>query len=188
MKNTLLFLLLTAAFPAIAATTVDSVTVSPAPAIAGQAIKITVGANDVAEGGVCGLVVHWDDGSSEPPQKVGANWPNFPRSFEHTYAKPGTYKIKAEGARAGSNLGCVGSAVTSVTVAAATPVAAPAAAASIALTCPGGWKMKGKVAKDGTFSCTPAKKGAAKPDAPIACPTGTSYYVSNSKLGCEKAQ
>ena len=54
--------------------------------------------------------------------------------------------------------------------------------------CPQDWGLKGKVAKDGSFTCTPKAKGAKKPEKELACPAGTSYFYGAKALGCEKAQ
>ena len=181
-KLPLLFALLSLALaPQVFAAKIDSITFSPSPAKAGQPVKVTVNSDEVDANANCGLTVHYDDGSSEPPQRVGGKDPNFPRTFEHIYAKPGSYKVKAEGQRAMSSLGCMGEKIETLIV------EAPAATASKAA-CPDGWGMKGKVAKDGSFSCTPKKKGAAKPEKAVDCPAGTSYFVSSKALGCEKAQ
>lgn len=174
--------------PVFASPAIATVTVTPSPARAGQPVRITVSASD-AENAICGLTVHWDDGQSERAQKVGDKWGGFPRSFEHTYARPGRYIIKAEGQRAGTFLPCGGEAtVTLLVEAAAMPTAQTGTAApSVARpACPAGWTLKGKAGKDGSFTCAP-KKGAGKPEQPLACPAGTSYFVSNKALGCEKA-
>jgi hypothetical protein len=165
---------------AFAAAKINSVTFSPSPAKAGQPVKVTVNAEDADSSTMCGLTVHYDDGSSEPPQRVGGGDPGFPRTFEHTYARPGSYKVKAEGKKAMNAFDCVGEKIETLVVEAATT--APAKAA-----CPEGWGLKGKAAKDGSFSCTPKKKGADKPAAAMSCPAGTSYFVSSKALGCEKA-
>ena len=180
----LLFSLLTLAMApqAFAAMKIDSVVASPSPAKAGQPVKITVDVDEVDVGAVCGLTIHYDDGSSEYPQQVGGPSPNFPRSFEHIFAKPGTYRIKAEGQRAKTSLGCVGDKTISLVV----EPAAAAAPKAKAGACPEGWALKGKVAKDGGFSCSAKAKGAKKPEKAIDCPAGTSYFTQGGKLGCEK--
>ena len=180
MKRTLLALLFSAPVLAVAAPAISKVTAVPSPAVAGQPVKVTVEGAD-ADDSPCGLVVHWDDGTSESPQKVGGKWPKLPRDFQHTYGKPGEYIVKAEGANAGGSFfACMGSATLTVKVEAA-------AAAAKGPACPDNWKLSGKPGKDGSFACTPKAKGAKKPDQPLACPAGTSYFVSNTKLGCEKA-
>lgn len=191
-KRTRTNLLLALALPALAlpsagalaAPAIADIVAAPSPARAGQPVKVTVGAGN-ADNAICGLTVHWDDGQSERPQKVGDKWGGFPRTFEHTYAKPGTYKIKAEGQRAGTFLACGGEATTTLVVEAAAKAAAPGATKT---PCPDGWGMKGKAAKDGSFTCTPKKKGAAKPEKALDCPAGTSYFMGNKALGCEKTQ
>lgn len=81
--------------------------------------------------------------------------------MQHTYAKPGTYEIKADGARAEDlYLPCMGKVKYMHTVEAA---AAKAGAATTSA-CPEGWGLKGKAAKDGSFTCTPKAKGAKKPE------------------------
>ncbi len=167
---------------ALAAPSISSVTAAHTSVHTGQPVKITVNADNAA-GGICGLVVHYGDGKSEEPQKVGGSWPEFPRAFEHTYARPGTYTIKAEGQRAGSYLSCSGEATLQLTVEAPPP---PPVAAPAKPQCPEGWAMKGKVAKNGAFTCTPKKKGAKKPETPLPCPEGTNYFASGNRLGCGK--
>ena len=66
--------------------------------------------------------------------------------------------------------------------------AAAAKAAAGSSTCPTDWALKGKAGKDGSFTCVPKKgvKNAKKPEQPIDCPTGTSYFTKGKALGCEK--
>lgn len=180
-KLPLLFAMLSLSLapPVFAGAWINSVTFVPSPAKAGQQVKITVTADDAEGNSMCGLKVHFGDGTSNPPQRVGGKDPGFPRTFEHTYTSPGSYNIKAEGERAMNAFGCLGEKTETLVVEAATASAAKTA-------CPDGWGMKGKAAKDGSFSCSP-KKGAAKPAKAMDCPTGTSYFVSSKALGCEKA-
>ena len=186
MKRFVAASLFAAALPAFAASpTIDKITATPSPAKVGQPVTITIEATD-AEGGMCGLDLNWGDGNRNPPQKVGGNHQNFPITLQHTYQKPGTYEVKADGKRADTYLGCLGKVKYMLTVEAAAP--GKAAAGAAAAPCPADWALKGKVAKDGSFSCTPKKKGAAKPDKELACPQGTSYFFGAKALGCEKAQ
>lgn len=186
MKRAVLTALLTIAIPAFASPAIETVTATPSPAKVGQAVKITIEARDPSDG-ICGLDVFWGDGNREKPREMGGPNPGFPISIEHTYSKPGTYTIKANGKRAGNSLGCVGEAKAKLTVVAAAEAATTAPAATKAAACPTDWTMKGKAAKDGSYTCTPKKKGAAKPEKAIDCPTGTSYFMSSKALGCEKA-
>ena len=53
--------------------------------------------------------------------------------------------------------------------------------------CPADWALKGKVAKNGAFTCVPAKgvKNPAKPEKGLECPAGTGYFTKGKTLGCE---
>lgn len=183
MRRTLIALALSAPLAALAANpTIDKITATPAPSKVGEQIAITIEASD-AEDGMCGMVVNWGDGNRTEPKKVGGNHKNFPIVMQHTYAKPGTYEIKANGARAETYLGCMGKVKYMHTVDGAVATAAPGKPA-----CPADWAMKGKAGKDGSFTCTPKKKGAAKPEKEPGCPAGTSYFYGSKALGCEKTQ
>ena len=186
MKRKLLIALFVTALPASAAfaesITIEKVTATPSPVKVGQPVQITIEASN-ADQGVCGLSVKWGDGVREKPEKVGGRHKTFPLTFQHTYTKPGTYEIKADGKRAETYLDCMGKATTMITV----EPAAVAAATPAKTTCPVDWALKGKVAKNGSYTCTPKKKNAAKPEKPQDCPEGTSYFMSNKALGCEKS-
>ena len=125
MRRTLIALALAAPLAAFAANpTIDKISAIPSPAKVGEPVTITIEASDV-EGGMCGLDLNWGDGNRMPPKKVGGNHKNFPLTLQHTYSKPGTYEIKADGKRAETYLGCMGKAKFMLTVEGA---AAPAAA------------------------------------------------------------
>lgn len=187
MRRTLLALALVAPLAApltaFAGPTIDKISATPSPSKVGEAITITIEASE-AENGMCGLSLNWGDGNKMPPKKVGGNHKNFPLTMQHTYQKPGTYEIKADGARAETYLPCMGKVKYMHTVEAA----AAAKAGGAASPCPDEWKLKGKAAKDGSFTCTPKAKGAKKPAQELACPSGTSYFFGSKALGCEKAQ
>jgi hypothetical protein len=183
MRRTLLALALAAPLTALAGPTIDKISATPSPSKTGEAVTITIEASD-AENGMCGLSLNWGDGNKMPPKKVGGNHKNFPLTMQHTYAKAGTYEIKADGARAETYLPCMGKVKYMHTVEAA---AAKAGAATTSA-CPEGWGLKGKTAKDGSFTCTPKAKGAKKPEKELACPANTSYFYGSKALGCEKAQ
>jgi hypothetical protein len=183
MRRTLIALALATPLAAFAANpTIEKITATPSPAKAGEPVTITIEASDT-EGGMCGLDLNWGDGNRMPPKKVGGNHKNFPLTLQHTYTKPGTYEIKADGKRAETYLGCMGKAKYMLTVEGA---ATPAAAGKPA--CPADWALKGKAGKDGNFTCTPKRKGAAKPEKELPCPAGTSYFFGSKALGCEKTQ
>lgn len=188
MKRKLLIALLAVALPAAPALadapTIETITATPSPAKVGQPVQITIDAKNAAEG-MCGLDLNWGDGNREKPKKVGGNHQPFPLTLQHTYSKPGTYEIKADGKRAETYLGCMGKVKYMITVEGA--AAATTAGASAKTACPTDWMLKGKIAKDGSYTCTPKTKGAAKPEKAIDCPAGTSYFMGNKALGCEKA-
>ena len=174
---------------AIAAPKIDKIEVSAQPATAGKAVKITVSATDVDDT-PCAIQLDFGDGNKDNPQKVGDKHGKFPKTWEHIYAKPGKYTLKADGARAGNIFGCVGSAKFDLNVEAA-PVEKKADAKgkdAKASPCPTDWALKGKVAKNGAFTCTPAKgvKSPAKPEKDLECPKGTVYFTKGKSLGCVK--
>ena len=175
----------------IASPKIDKIEVGPAPATAGKSVKITVPATDVDDT-VCAVQLDFGDGTKDSPQKTGGKYPKFPRTWEHTYAKPGKYTLAAEGARAGAVLGCIATARYDLVVEAAPAAAAAApgkAAAAVKKSpCPNDWSQKGKTAKNGSFTCVPAKgvKDPVKPEKGLECPAGTSYFTKGKTLGCEK--
>lgn len=183
MRRILIAAALTLPMSAFAGPTIDKISATPSPSKAGETVTITIEASD-AENGMCGLSLNWGDGNKMPPKKVGGNHKNFPLTMQHTYAKPGTYEIKADGARAETYLPCMGKVKYMHTVEAA----AAATGAAAGSPCPADWALKGKVAKDGSFTCTPKKKGPAKPAQELTCPAGTSYFFGSKALGCEKTQ
>ena len=164
-----------------AGTSVDKVTVTPATgAKVGDKVKVTVEVSGVE--GICGLEVKYGDGSDDSVQ-VESSTPN-PIVFEHAYKKAGTYKIRAKGERVKSALSCIGKkSIEGYKVEAAKPVDKAAGP------CPDGWTLKGKAAKDGAFSCMVKKgvKDAKKPEKPLDCPAGTSYFTKGKEFGCEKS-
>ncbi|MBL8470467.1 MAG: PKD domain-containing protein [Rhodocyclaceae bacterium] len=168
---------------AFASQEIDRIDASPQPATVGKPVKFTV-TSKTDDTAPCGVQMDFGDGSKDAPQKVGDKWPPFPRTWEHTYSKPGKYTLTVEGARAGNIFGCVGRAHYDLFV-----EVAPAAAAKSGSTsaCPEGWALKGKVAKNGSFTCTPAK-GVQDAKAPenLDCPSGTEYFRKGKTLGCAK--
>ena len=100
---------------------INSVKVAPATALVGQPVRVTV-EGEVA--GVCGLRVEYGNGDVDVT-KMSESGDRFPRSFNKSYAQPGTYTITAKGGRDGMTFGCPGEAKTTVTINAA-PKPAPA--------------------------------------------------------------
>ena len=169
---------------ALAATSIDKLTMTPASgAKVGDKVSATVEAS--APDGICGMEMEFGDGTREvfkikPDSKL-------PLVFEHTYKSAGNFKVRAAGAKVENAFGCVGKQIIDQYPVAAAP-AATAAATPGAGPCPADWALKGKVAKTGTFTCVPKKgvKDAKKPETPLACPAGTSYFTKGKSLGCEK--
>ncbi|MBI5108410.1 MAG: hypothetical protein HZA62_06645 [Rhodocyclales bacterium] len=160
---------------------IGAVKVEPNPAKAGQEVKITISAEGEASS-FCGMVVHFDDGSESRQIKIDGKDGKFPATISKTYAKAGSYSIKAEGKKITTHFPCVGSATAKLVVEGA--AAKPAAPA-----CPDGYKMSGKPGKAGDFSCK-GGKGAVTPAQPLVCGDGLEYF-SNDKakqLGCRKAK
>lgn len=177
---------------ALAAPKIDRIEVSNQPAMVGKPVTITVSATEVDDT-PCAVQLDFGDGNKDKPQKTGGKFDKFPRTWTHTYAKPGKYTLVADGARAGNIFGCVSSAKFDLNVEAA-PAAEKKAEAKDAKKdakvspCPTDWALKGKVAKSGSFTCTPAKgvKNAAKPEKELECPKGTVYFTKGKSLGCVK--
>jgi len=167
---------------------ISGVRVEPANAQVGAQVRVTVTGEDE---GICGLRVEYGNGDVDVT-KMAKDKDNFPRSFNKSYNKAGTYTIVAKGGRDGSAFGCTGEARTQVVIAEAPkPVAAPAAAPAAAAAgpaCPEGYALNDKSVNKstGAFTCT-AKKDAKKPEKALECPAGTEYYAANAKattLGC----
>jgi hypothetical protein len=164
-----------AATSGLALAQISSVTANPTPAKTGQPVNITVDA-DGAGASNCGLIVHFDDGSESRQVKIDGQQQKFPVTIPKTYAKPGTYSIRAEGKKITTHLGCTGRVDLKLVVEGAAAATGP---------CPEKWKQAGKTGKAGDFSCSPGK-GAVVPKDPMTCPAGTEYYVDGKakKIGC----
>jgi PKD domain len=160
--------------------------VAPAKAEVGQAVKVTTSfevANDHIN---CKVRVHFGDGATNDFQVNQAK--DVPLVLEHTYAKPGSYKLRVEG-KGGSK--CLGEDQhATLDVVAKAEAAKPAAAAkpgSTASVCPAGWALTkaGVAKKTGAFTCT-AKAGTAIPEPKVTCPGDLTYFDNAKKgqLGC----
>ncbi len=162
---------------------IGAVKADPNPARAGQEVKITISAEGEAPA-FCGMVVHFDDGSESRQVKIDGKEGKFPVTIAKTFAKAGTYSIKAEGKKITSHFPCVGTATAKLVVEADPAAAKPAAAA-----CPEGFKMQGKAGKAGDFTCK-GGKGAAAPAKPMTCAAGLEYFANDKakQVGCRKAK
>lgn len=183
--NTRILMLLAAAIvaPTVAAqqSGIGSVKIEPAVAKAGQEVKITVAADGEAPQ-FCGLRIEYGDSSSDD-YKIDQSNKQFPVVVSHTYAKPGSYVVKARGKTVTTHMRCQGEAEAKITVEGAAAV--PAAAAGPV--CPAGYAMKGKAGKAGDFTCA-AGKDAKKPEKVMDCADGLEYFQTKTSLGCRKAK
>lgn len=164
---------------------IGAVKVEPSPARAGQEVKITISAEGEAPT-FCGMVVHFDDGGESRNIKIASGESAFPVSISKTYAKPGTYSIKAEGKKITTHFPCVGTATAKLVVEGAPAPATAKPATGVAI-CPDGYKMTGKMGKMGDFACK-GGKGAAMPAKAMACGEGLESFANEKarQVGCRK--
>lgn len=165
-----------------------SLSAEPAQARVGEPVRFTLNL-DVTGGANCGVHMHWGDGQTETFKINQAK--DIPLVTTHTFAKPGTYQVVAEGKRVESTLKCGGrNQAFTVVVAPATPVAAAPAPAGAAkpTVCPDGWALAkpGVNKKTGAYTCS-AKAGTPLPTARATCPGDLSYFENAKKgqLGCK---
>ena len=180
---------------AVMAQKLVGVKVDSAPAVAGQAVKVSV-VFDVDDAVYCGIRLNWGDGSGddfkiEDAQKV-------PYAASHVYAKAGDYTIAAVPQRVMSRLPCQGKQQNAmVKVSAPAPLAAAPGAAAVpaavapkatASACPAGWTLNAKSVNKKTkaFSCT-ANPGTAAPEKKLTCEGSTGYFENIKKgvIGCQ---
>ncbi len=162
---------------------IGAIKFEPGTVRAGQEVRITISADGEAPG-FCGMVVHFDDGSESRNIKIDGKEGKFPVTIAKTYAKAGSYSVKAEGKKITTHFPCMGTATAKLVVEAAPAAVAPVAKAAA---CPEGYKMVGKAGKAGDFSCK-GGKGAMVPAQPLACATGLEYFHNDKarQLGCRK--
>jgi hypothetical protein len=171
------------------AQTLSGLQLEPAQAKVGQPVKVTA-TFDNADNPNCNVRLHFGDGQTQDFKINQAK--DVPLVTTRTYAKPGSYKLMAEGKTALPMLKCTGkNQVAVLKVEAEAPVAAavaPAAAAKAAGPgCPEGWKLDAKSVnkKSGAFTCV-AKAGTALPAAKLECLAPLGYFENKSRghLGC----
>ena len=162
---------------------IGAIKFEPGTVRAGQEVKITISADGEAPG-FCGMVVHFDDGSESRNIKIDGKEGKFPVTIAKTYAKAGSYSVKAEGKKITTHFPCMGAATAKLVVEPAPVAAAPAPKAAA---CPEGYKMVGKAGKAGDFSCKGGKNAMA-PAQPLACATGLEYFhnAKARQVGCRK--
>lgn len=182
MKNTLILALALISSAAIAAPgALSTLKFDPPAPKAGQEVKITVGV-DGDSPGFCGLRLAFGDGT-DTGVKIESPKTTFPLTVNKTYAKAGTYTVKAFGKKITTHLPCNGSVEQQLVVEAVPDAAAPAATGAPA--CPTSYKLKGKAGKAGDFTCL-AGKGAQKPEKMLECKEGLEYFQTKTTLGCRK--
>lgn len=165
---------------------IGAVKIEPASAKVGQEVRITVSAEGEAPN-YCGLRIEYGDSSED--FKIDKDNKQFPLTVTHTYAKPGSYVVKARGKTVTTHMRCQGEAQATLAVEGAAD-AAPTAAASAKAGgpgCPEGYGLKGKAGKAGDFTCA-AGKGAKKPEKVLDCAEGLEYFQAKVTLGCRKAK
>ena len=164
--------------------TLATLKVEPASVRVGETVKITVDFSDAATPN-CNVRLHYGDGTNRDFKINQAK--DVPLVATHTYAKPGTFTLKAEGKTALPLLKCVGANQVATLTVAATAAATVATGAGAAPTCPTGWRLDPKSVdrRSGAFTCS-AKPGTAAPAARLACPSPLGYYENTSRgqLGC----
>ena len=164
--------------------TLAALKIEPASVQVGETVKITVDFSDAATPN-CNLRLHFGDGTNRDFKINQAK--DLPLVATHTYAKAGSYTLKAEGKTALPLLKCVGANQGATLVVAAPAAATVAAGARAAPVCPAGWRLDAKSVdrRSGAFTCS-AKPGTAAPAARPACPSPLGYYENTARgqLGC----
>jgi hypothetical protein len=171
------------------AQTLSGLQLEPAQAKVGQPVKVTA-TFDNADNPNCNVRLHFGDGQTQDFKINQAK--DVPLVTTRTYAKPGSYKLMAEGKTALPMLKCTGKnqvAVLKVEAEAPAAAVAPAAAAkATSPVCPEGWKLVAKSVnkKSGAFTCA-AKAGTTLPKVKPECPAPLGYFENKSKgqLGCK---
>jgi hypothetical protein len=185
MKRSLAILALAGMLPfAASAQFINSVTLDPAQAKAGEPVKVTV--NFDVQGGVnCGMRINWGDGTSMDFKINQAK--DVPLITSRTYAKAGDYTIVAEPKTQGLSAGCGRDNKSAALKVAAAAVAEKPAKAASGPSCPAGWNLDKKSVskKTGAYSCT-AKPGTKLPETRLSCPGNLGYYenAKAGRLGC----
>jgi hypothetical protein len=198
------------ASPTALAQKVTGVKATPTQLKPGEAAQIVVDFDVTDDRVNCGMRVFFGDGQQ---QDIKINQKeDVPIRVQHSYAKAGSYQVKAAPQNIGPIFKCLGKDVsTTLTVAApaavaaapvaAAPVQTPMAKSAAAVApppgkfmpdtkpvCPDGFKLDSKSwnKKSGAFTCT-APKGAAMPTERLACERDLAYFESKKtmRVGCK---
>ena|GEM_PF-1258174 len=171
------------AAPLAHAGNIAGIRIDPPNVMTGQQVQVTVDGQDE---GNCGLRVEYGNGDVDVT-RMSAGKDNFPRSFMHTFAGPGTFTVTAKGGRDGTTMGCSGEAKATIVVSQA-PTPVPPRAGRMAPACPDGFALNRNSVdrRTGAYTCA-ALQGVELPPAGMACPQGTAYYtnIQGTMLGCK---
>jgi hypothetical protein len=173
------------AAPLAQAGNIAGIRVDPPTATVGQQVTVIVDGQDE---GNCGLRLEYGNGDVDVT-RMSAGKDNFPRTFVHTFAGPGTFTMTAKGGRDGSTMSCAGEAKATVAIVAAPAQPAyPPRAGRMAPACPDGFALNRNSVdrRTGAYTCA-ALQGSELPAAGMACPQGTAYYtnIQGTMLGCK---
>jgi hypothetical protein len=176
--------LLLAAPGALAATSIDSLTVEPNPAmLAGstpQLVEIAVTLNrGQFDRQSCDVVIEPGDGGK--PLLLTFARGDQRKSLRYTYSQPGAYEVKAI-----AGTGCSGTRRVNLEVRGPNdpqPVAAAASPRASSMPvesgCPAGWYLVADSVQGARFECRPNL-----PASPLRCAAGTRYFAENGVIGC----
>ena len=114
-------------------------------------MKFTV-EGDSPETSNCGLIIEYSGIDTPDNRKINNRDGLFPKVVEHSFARAGTYDVKAKGGKVGPIFGCSGEATLRVVIndapkAAAAKPGAAGTAAGPAAACPKGWTIPPRPAR-----------------------------------------
>jgi hypothetical protein len=179
------FLLVFLATNVLAATRLDELAARPNPVAPGKPVEIAV---TVERGQFdkqpCEVLVEPGDGAKPLKLTFAISEPRT-KKLIYTYAKPGSYNLKAV-----AGYGCGGSRSVSLAVRTEGEIAAAEAKAAETKAaaempphtgpgCPPGWWMVPESVQGARYACRPNL-----PSRPLSCAGGTTYYSENGVIGC----
>lgn len=167
-----------------AAEGITGIKTDPATAKVGQPVKIIVSGDPDQK--FCGMRVEFGDGD-QADVKIDGDEGLFPRTITRSYSKAGNFTVSAKGRRVTTHFPCGGEAKVALVVegtAGGAMMKSPMAGGAGGMAaCPAGWMMKGKIGKDGSFTCMPQM-----PAAKIDCGPGLGYFESAGTVGCRRGK
>ena len=126
----------------------------------------------------CGIAVDFGDGANTTVAVSDAT--PFPLKLAHTYPKTGDVTIRVKGADVGTAPACLGALDATAHI---SPAGSKIEYITLSTSCPEGWKLKGSIAADKSFACTPVPDASA-PTNLIHCIDGMKYFAKNGMIGC----